>query len=109
MTSGQRGFDALLLGEEPIEGVVEFLLVDLAEHERRRKHPTCRFEALHIPEECIEQPLTKGYKARVLINPPCTQFERPNEREVIYEKASPFEHGKSGFKIKGSDFIEWDE
>jgi hypothetical protein len=25
MASGQRGFDALLLGEEPIEGVVEFL------------------------------------------------------------------------------------
>src|SRR5580698_11036893 len=33
MTSGQRGFDALLLGEEPIEGVVEFLLVDLAERQ----------------------------------------------------------------------------
>jgi hypothetical protein len=30
MASGQRGFDALLLGEEPIERVVEFLLVDLA-------------------------------------------------------------------------------
>ena len=33
MASGQRGFDALLLGEEPIERVVEFLLVDLAERQ----------------------------------------------------------------------------
>src|SRR5271154_5242617 len=33
MASGQRGFDTLLLGEEPIERVVEFLLVDLAERQ----------------------------------------------------------------------------
>ena len=33
MAAGQRGFDALLLGEEPIERVVEFLLVDLAERQ----------------------------------------------------------------------------
>src|SRR5450631_1113292 len=33
MASGQRGFDALLLGEEPIERVVKFLLVDLAERQ----------------------------------------------------------------------------
>jgi hypothetical protein len=39
MASGQRGFDALLLGEEPIERVVEFLLVDLAERQRGGRCP----------------------------------------------------------------------
>jgi hypothetical protein len=33
MAAGRRGFDALVLGEEPIERVVEFLLVDLAERQ----------------------------------------------------------------------------
>jgi hypothetical protein len=60
MAAGQRGFDALLLGEEPIERVVEFLLVDLAEpqHGAERRG---RGGGVEQPSSCelggrIEQP-----------------------------------------------------